>query len=79
MLGPTREAIPTLKISTWTAKVATEVMVPLRITVNCLASPAVAWEGELPANDRDGLEAKGFIPVEVDAGDLVVFPGIEGH
>ncbi|KAF4735080.1 hypothetical protein FOZ63_030095 [Perkinsus olseni] len=49
------------------------------LNMDIKASPAVAWEGELPASEEEGLRAKGFVPVEVDAGDLVVFPGTIDH
>lgn len=47
------------------------------------ASNDVAWEGKLPDGSWPppcaGLVAAGFVPVECDAGDLVVFPGTLDH
>jgi phytanoyl-CoA hydroxylase len=46
-------------------------------------SNTVPWEGKLPEGSWpppcDGLVGAGFVPVECDAGDLVVFPGTLDH
>ena len=46
-------------------------------------SPAKAWDGQLPAGSEmprcDGLFDAGFLPVECEAGDLLVFAGELDH
>ena len=47
------------------------------------AEAARAWEGSWPPSERDldaaELTARGFVPLPVRAGDLVVFPGTLDH
>mmetsp|Transcript_35273 Transcript_35273/g.77212 ORF Transcript_35273/g.77212 Transcript_35273/m.77212 type:complete len:319 (-) Transcript_35273:421-1377(-) len=42
--------------------------------------PGDTWEGKMPADwDKEGLEQAGFLPVECNAGDLVVIHGQVDH
>ena len=48
-----------------------------------VANPAKAWDGQLPAGSEmprcDDLFDAGFLPVECEAGDLLVFAGELDH
>ncbi|GMI46931.1 hypothetical protein TrCOL_g8442 [Triparma columacea] len=58
---------------------------PQMIFEDCPGGQASAapWEGKLPEDSwpppSEGLFAAGFVPVECEAGDLVVFPGTLDH